>query len=81
MKNRFMYNLVLVIAVLTTLSLTSCKDMCYECTGFDDGTTTLDDLGTICVGQDDGLGGTTSEDDVHQAVAAYRAFGGTCVMK
>lgn len=71
----------LFVATLS-ISLTSCdKDTCYECTGFDDGTTSLEDLGTICEGDDDGAGGTISSDQLDAAVASYELFGGTCEKK
>lgn len=74
---------IVVILFVLVLPLNSCKDNqdCYVCTGFDDGTTSLDDLGTICVGGDDGAGGTYTLEEVQAAVGAYELFGGTCTMQ
>ncbi len=73
--------LFLCVAVMS-VALSSCgKDSCYECLGFDDGTTSLEDLGTICVGDDDGSGGSVTEEALEQAVAAYELFGGNCTKK
>jgi hypothetical protein len=55
----------------------SCSEnVCYECTGTEDGgVTTLEDLGLLCEGED----GTVEE--VNQAIAVYEALGGTCNKK
>jgi len=81
MKKLFNTNFLILATALICFTFVSCKDMCYECVGFDDGTTMLEDLGTICEGADNGQGGTFSEDDIHSTVATYRNFGGTCTMK
>ena len=80
MKNLLKSFSTLLFAFSLCLFITSCgdDDVCYNCVGFDDGTTSLEDLGTICEGDDDGAGGEVSEDDLEAAVAAYELFGGTC---
>ncbi len=83
MKNFAKIAGVFVFALVLGLGMTSCKDddVCYECTGFDDGTTSLEDLGTICEGDDDGTGNAITEEELEAAVAAYEAFGGSCRKK
>lgn len=71
------FGLLLTTAMflMATISLTSCdSNTCYECTGYDDGTVSLEDLGTICLEDynDD-------EEALDDAVTVYEAFGGTCV--
>ncbi len=63
-----------------TFSLASCgdDDNCYECVGFDDGTTSLEDLGRVCEGDDDGSGGSVTSAQLDEAIELYEALGGTC---
>lgn len=74
-----------VILIASLLPVASCTEeddrMCYVCTGFDDGTTSLDDLGTICEGDDNGVGGVITLPQLQAAVADYELFGGTCEMQ
>ena len=73
---------LLIIITFFSIALNSCdKELCYECIGFDNGTTSLEDLGTICEGDDNGVGGTYSEDELEEAVDLYEAFGGSCTKK
>jgi len=78
MKNLVKISFQLVFVAAFFLSLSSCKDTCYVCTGFDDGTISLEDLGTICEGGDDGAGGTYTEEQLEAAVLLYEGFGGNC---
>lgn len=78
MKNLLKTSFVLFFFAALSLGFTSCGgDDCYECLGDD----TLEDLGTICVGDDDGAGGEVTSEQLEQAVAAYELFGGTCTKK
>lgn len=67
-----------MLCVVTLLFVfTSCsKELCYECTGFDDGTTALEDLGTICEGEN-----SATKEEVKAAAATYELLGGTCTKK
>lgn len=64
------------------ISLSSCgKDACYECLGFDDGTVSLDDLGTVCEGEMGDDGQEITAESLETLVNLYEAFGGTCTKK
>lgn len=59
-------------AFVLLFMFSSCaKDVCYECTGFDDGTTSLDDA-TICEGEN------TTKQELEAAVTLFESLGGTC---
>jgi hypothetical protein len=83
MKNLAKAFMLIVFAVGLTCMSTSCKkdSGCYDCTGFDDGTISVDDLGEVCVGSDDGQGGTFTDESLEEMVTIYEAFGGTCKKK
>lgn len=77
MKNfiKITYSFLFICAF--SLCLTSCGgDTCYECTT-DDGAGNTETT-TFCEGEDDGSGGTITEEALEEAVTLIEAFGGTC---
>ena len=66
--------LAAVLFVCAFLFASCNKTTCYNCVGFDDGTTSLEDLGTICEGDST----SATKEELDAAVALYEAFGGTC---
>ena len=70
--------LVMLCAFALLFIFASCgKELCYECKGYDDGTVSLEDLGTICEGDAD----NATKEDLEDAVTIYEALGGTCTKK
>ncbi len=79
MKN--VLKLSLVLLVIGLLSTSCKKDLCYECTGYSEDGVTVEDIPSICEGDDDGNGGTFTEESLKDFVAIYEAFGGDCKKK
>ena len=72
---------IMFFTVILTFSSCGDDDICYVCTGFDDGITSLIDLGEICVGDQNSLGAVTTEESILEGVQAYEAEGGTCILQ
>lgn len=82
MKNLLKFGNILLLAAFCSLFIVSCDDdddtNCYECLGYDDGTTSLEDLGTVCEGELDEDGVTITAESLDASILLYEGFGGTC---
>lgn len=71
---------VAVLAVGLVFGLSSCKDDDDSCTTCDAITIAGYEFPetTICVGDDDGAGGTYTQEQIDSEVAAFELLGGNC---